>query len=193
MENCIHRIDPPKLQRVVNTLYIHTLILIISYKNHLTNRIIQNHAANVITRRIIQINSTLSSKLSIRFQKKKKKLAESHNLSPYYTLRPSSLSQIHVIARNEAIRQIINQPSSTWGGRRTVRRNSTEINRALQENSFSRSIYLHRYSKCREGTVKGRGVEKEGGKEGKRRKACALLNHLSLTKIPSKSCPRVGS
>lgn len=193
MENCIHRIDPPKLQRVVNTLYIHTLILIISYKNHLTNRIIQNHAANVITRRIIQINSTLSSKLSIRFQKKKKKLAESHNLSPYYTLRPSSLSQIHVIARNEAIRQIINQPSSTWGEGRTVRRNSTEINRALQENSFSRLIYLHRYSKCREGTVKGRGVEKEGGKEGKRRKACALLNHLSLTKIPSKSCPRVGS
>lgn len=58
--------------RVVNTLYIHTLILIISYKNHLTNRIIQNHAANVITRRIIHINSTLSSKLSIRFQKKKK-------------------------------------------------------------------------------------------------------------------------
>lgn len=47
------------------------LILIISYKNHLTNRIIQNHAANVITRRIIHINSTLSSKLSIRFQKKK--------------------------------------------------------------------------------------------------------------------------
>lgn len=50
------------------------LILIISYKNHLTNRIIQNHAANVITRRIIHINSTLSSKLSIRFQKKKKKV-----------------------------------------------------------------------------------------------------------------------
>lgn len=48
------------------------LILIISYKNHLTIRIIQNHAANVITRRIIHINSTLSSKLSIRFQKKKK-------------------------------------------------------------------------------------------------------------------------